>query len=314
MKKGCAAALPQPLGAAGLLLAATHDWGLVVDSAAMDSRPSATALRVAMRRAAHQILDRPLVFEDPLALSIIGPRRAEIVRSGDPREVSAFGRALRAFLAARSRYTEETLDASVALGVRQYVILGAGLDMSAYRARDPALKCFEVDHPATQAWKREMLAHAGIPIPESLSFVPVDFESQSLDEELRKAGLDFSRPAFVSWLGVVPYLSRDTVLETLASIARLPQDSAIVFDYGIPPSRLRWRERLVASYVSARVAAAGEPWKTFFDAEELASELSKIGFRRTTDLEPAEINALYFARRTDGLRVGSMGHLARAER
>ncbi len=202
----------------------------------VESRPSATALRVAMRRAAHQLIDRLIVFEDPLALAIIGERRAAIVRAGNPRERSRLGRSLRAFLAARSRYAQEALDAAVGRGVGQYVILGAGLDTSAYRVPHPGLRCFEADHPATQERKRSLLEEAGIPIPATLTFVPLDFETQALADGLGAAGFDSSRPAFFSWLGIVPYLHRESVTATLAMIAALPAESAVVFDYGVAPS------------------------------------------------------------------------------
>src|SRR5580704_4643658 len=147
--------------------------------------PSRTAQRVAMRRAAHQLLDNPIVFEDPLAVAIA---------EGDP-EPSAdaplpYSRALRAFLVVRSRYGEDQLARAVARGVRQYVVLGAGLDTFAYRNpfQSSGLHVFEVDHPATQAWKREQLRSAGIAVPQSLTFVPVDFERQVLPDELRQAG------------------------------------------------------------------------------------------------------------------------------
>src|SRR5258706_8742763 len=143
--------------------------------------PSVTAHRVAMRRAAHQILDAPLVLDDPVALRIVGPKAEASIRSDLRRYESSWGRALRAFLVARSRCAEEALASAVANGVTQYVVLGAGLDTSAYRApRDgPAPRVFEVDHPATQAWKRELLADAGIAVPETLAFVPIDLQTQS---------------------------------------------------------------------------------------------------------------------------------------
>ncbi|HKD12682.1 MAG TPA: class I SAM-dependent methyltransferase [Thermoanaerobaculia bacterium] len=279
----------------------------------MKHRPSATALRVAMRRASHQVLDRPVVFEDPLALAIIGKRRADLVRSGDPREQSGLARSLRAFLAARSRYALDSLEAAAARGVRQYVILGAGLDTSAYRAGLAGLRCFEVDQPETQAWKRKSLTRARIAVPTTLSFVPLDFETQTLADGLRDAGFDAGRPAFFSWLGVVPYLRKESVRATLAMIAALPPGSAVVFDYGIPPSRLALKELLVTAYLARRVAAAGEPWRTFFDPGELAGELRTLGFQSTEDLGPAEINDRYFAGRSDGLSVRRVGHLVKAE-
>src|SRR5262249_34463279 len=177
-------------------------------------RPSATAYRVAMRRAAHQILDRPVVLDDPIALRIIGTRGAEQIRADPRRYDSSFGRALRLFLVARSRCAEDALAAAVAAGVRQYVVLGAGVDTFAYRNpyASEQLRVFEVDMPATQAWKRDLLGRTRIGEPASLTFVPVDFERQALPEQLRAAGFREDQPACFSWLGVSMYLTRDAVL------------------------------------------------------------------------------------------------------
>jgi methyltransferase (TIGR00027 family) len=158
---------------------------------------SKTAQRVAIRRAAHQVLDHPRVLDDPLALRIIGVEAARELRS-DPRENHKFSRAFRAFMAARSRYAEDELAQAVECGVSQYVILGAGLDTFAYRNPHASLHVFEVDHPATQGWKRDQLREAGIPIPQSLTFVPIDFEHQTLESALMNAGLDCASPAFFS--------------------------------------------------------------------------------------------------------------------
>src|ERR1017187_5284252 len=121
---------------------------------------SKTANRVAIRRAAHQLLDQPKVLDDPLALRIIGSEAAHDLRS-NPKEHHAFSRAFRAFMAARSRYAEDELARAVAHGITQYVVLGAGLDTFAYRNPHSGLRVFVVDHPATQAWKREHLETAG---------------------------------------------------------------------------------------------------------------------------------------------------------
>src|SRR5580700_6523867 len=150
---------------------------------------SRTAQRVAIRRAAHQLLDEPKVLDDPLALRIIGTEAAAALRS-DPKEDHVFARAFRAFMAARSRYAEDELARAVEVGVTQYVILGAGLDTFAYRNPHPGLRVFEIDHPATQTWKREQLQSAGIAVPVGLTFVPVDFEGQTLADGLGRAGLD----------------------------------------------------------------------------------------------------------------------------
>src|ERR1700691_4679542 len=160
---------------------------------------SKTARRVAIRRAAHQLLDQPRVLDDPLALRIIGAEAAEELRT-NPKEHHAFSRAFRAFMAARSRYAEDELARAVAHGVRQYVVLGAGLDTFAYRKTHPGVRVFEVDHPATQASQREQLLAAGIAIPAALTFVPIDFEGQTLADGLGQSGFDLRAAAFFSWL------------------------------------------------------------------------------------------------------------------
>src|ERR1700729_1990211 len=203
---------------------------------------SKTAHRVAIRRAAHQLLDQPKVLDDPLALRIIGTETAQELRS-NPKEHHAFSRAFRAFMAARSRYAEDELARAVAQGVTQYVILGAGLDTFAYRNPHPGLRVFEIDHPATQAWKRGQLQAAGIPIPPSLTFVPIDFEKQTLADGLARSGLNANAPAFFSWLGVTPYLTREACMTTLSVIAKMSAGSGVVFDFAIDPALLNAGQR-----------------------------------------------------------------------
>jgi methyltransferase (TIGR00027 family) len=270
---------------------------------------SRTAQRVAIRRAAHQLLDQPKVLDDPLALRIIGAEAAEELRA-NPKEHHAFARAFRAFMAARSRYAEDELARAVANGVRQYVVLGAGLDTFAYRNPYPELRVFEVDHPATQAWKRGQLQAAGIEIPPSLTFVPIDFERQTLDDGLERAGFDGGAAAFFSWLGVTPYLTRDACVGTLSFVAQMPAGSGVVFDFAIDPALLNAGQREALDALSKRVAAAGEPFQLFFDPAKLQDELKGMGFHRTEFLQGKELNARYFKDRKDGLMVrGGLGHL-----
>jgi methyltransferase (TIGR00027 family) len=219
-------------------------------------------------------------------------------------------------MAARSRYAEDQLARAVERGTRQYVILGAGLDTFAYRnphaQRD--LRVFEVDHPATQEWKRERLAAAGIAIPASVTFAPVDFEHQTLQEALQQAGFDAGKAAFFSWLGVTMYLARDTVMDTFRFIASCSPGGGVAFDYMVPPESLSWKGRLVHHAISRRVAKAGEPFRTFFAADELRAELGRLGFREIENLEAAGINERYFKGRADGLRVpGLLGRLMSAQ-
>ncbi len=273
---------------------------------------SRTAQRVAIRRAAHQLLDEPKVLDDPLALRIIGSEAAVALRS-DPKEHHAFSRAFRAFMAARSRFAEDELARAVADRVTQYVILGAGLDTFAYRNPHPGLRVFEIDHPATQAWKREQLQSAGIAIPPSLTFVPVDFEHQTLANALARSGLNTNAPAFFSWLGVTPYLTREACMTTLHVIAKMPAGSGVVFDFAIDPTLLNAGQRQALDALSARVARYGEPFQLFFDPSKLQDELKTLGFERTEFLQGAQINARYFKDRSDGLCVrGGLGHLMSA--
>ncbi len=282
----------------------------------MRDRPSRTAYRVALSRAAHQMLDQPRVFEDPVAAAVVGSAGVEEIRAHPWRFHSRFARYLRAFVVARSRVAEQALAAAVARGVGQYVVLGAGLDTFAYRNPYAAaqLRVFEVDHPATQAWKREQLRSAGIAVPATLTFVPVDFESDSLGERLRAAGMHAAEPSLFSWLGVSMYLTREAVTATLGYIASLPRGSGVVFDYAVPPASLSLVRRLVVRGVMQAVAAAGEPWRTFFDPAALAAELTALGFVELEELGPEELNARFFRGRSDGLCVGRFGRLMCARR
>ena len=176
-----------------------------------EGRPSRTAYRVALRRAAHQVYDQPIVFPDPLALRILGLADAD-GRTLQQSELRAPARpgsiSLRAFLVARSRFAEEQVREAYNLGVRQYVLLGAGLDTFAYRNPHPQLRVFEVDHPATSIWKLDLLQENDIAIPPAVAHVAVDFQVDDLQQRLAEAGFRQDEPSQCSaWLGVVPYLS-----------------------------------------------------------------------------------------------------------
>lgn len=277
----------------------------------INGRRSATAERVAMRRASHQLFDRPVIFEDPLALRVLSDEAVQRVReTAEEENGNAWARGLRAFVAARSRFAEEELTAAWKRGLRQYVVLGAGLDTFAYRNPLPELVVFEVDHPDTQEWKRQRLAHAGIDMPKSLHFAPVDFERQKLLGGLETAGFDREQPAFFAWLGVVPYLTRGAVFTTLSAIASLPPGSGVLFDYSIAREMMGERERRAFDFLAERVARAGEPFRSFFDPEQLAAEMRALGFSRIEDLATPEIHARWFGADPQEQRLhGRSGHL-----
>jgi methyltransferase (TIGR00027 family) len=275
-----------------------------------EGRPSRTAQRVAVRRAAHQLIDRPLVFEDPLAMRIIGPDAAAATQAKAEGKVSS---AFRAFMAVRSRYAEDELRCAVERGVRQYVVLGAGLDTFAWRNPYPGLRVFEVDFPATQHWKKQRAANVGMGIPECLTFAPVDFLSQTLAEGLRAAGFREDQPAYFSWLGVTMYLTLEAFDSTMRFIGSLPPGGGVTFDYAVERSELGFLERVALDHLAKKVASLGEPFQLFFRPKELAERMRRFGFSDIEDMGRDELNARYFANRNDGLRVrGGAGRLMRA--
>jgi methyltransferase (TIGR00027 family) len=282
----------------------------------IEGQPSATALRTAMRRAAHQLLDSPLVFEDPLAVTIIGgDRGSEVARTELSRAESPTGSALRYFVAARSRYADERLALAVERGVRQAIVLGAGLDTLAYRNPFAAegLVVYEVDHPATQAWKHQRLAETGIGIPTGVRFVAVDFARDRIDERLAEAGLDPAESAFFTWLGVVPYLTEAVVMSTLGGIAARAGESEIVFDFAEPPGGFSRLQRLAFDKLARRVAGLGEPFLTFFRQDDLEARLRALGYSEIEILAGPDLGARYLQGASPLDRTG-IGHVASARR
>lgn len=279
------------------------------------AQPSRTALRVAMRRAAHQIHDaEPRVLDDPLALKILPPdARAELQRTPDASH-KPYSAAIRAFMVCRARFAEDVLAEGVrSSGVRQALILGAGLDTFAYRNPFADVRVFEVDHPATQQWKRGLLAQAAIPIPDGVTHVPVDFEHQSFRQQLLHAGFDFAVPTATAWLGVVPYLTPEAFASTARVLGRCARGSSLVFDYSLPRESLGHTEQLMLDSLSARVAQAGEPFQLFFTPEELTEELLVYGLASVEQLDSNALNARYLAERTDGLHLrGRAGRICHA--
>ncbi|NED62732.1 class I SAM-dependent methyltransferase, partial [Streptomyces sp. SID10244] len=224
--------------------------------------------------------DRPLILTDPLAARLVGVTADELSDlaepTGDRPGSGATFRPRRLFFAARARFAEDHVGAAVAAGVRQVVILGAGLDTFAYRNPHPGVRIFEVDHPATQAWKRDRLVAAGIEVPETLTFVPVDFETDLLSTELESGGFSRSDPAEFVWLGVVFYLTSDAVRTTLDYISGQTPPTEVIFDYLVPADTDEDRAQLQDR--ANRVAAAGEPWFSYFTPADIAADLRARGF------------------------------------
>jgi methyltransferase (TIGR00027 family) len=249
------------------------------------AQPSRTALAAAMYRAAHQELDGGRIFADPYAGRILDePARARMAAWAEARPV------MRLFIATRSAIAESKLAEAVGRGVRQIVVLGAGLDTLCVRNPYPDLPLYEVDHPATQAWKRERLAAAGLVAGSNVRFVPVDFERQVLGEELAAAGFRSAEPAFVLWLGVVPYLTEDAVFGTLRSIAATAGNE-LVFDYANPAGQLDPEIRAAHEARAKRAASIGEPFLSSFDTAALQARLRESGASAIDDFGPQRLAA-----------------------
>jgi methyltransferase (TIGR00027 family) len=256
--------------------------------------PSRTAFAAAAHRAAHQLLEQGKIFADPLAMRILGEDEETVLRRA---EEDPLRRGMRLFIAARTRLAEDALAAAVNQGASQLVVLGAGLDTYAYRnPSQDGLRVFEIDHPATQAWKRKRLQAAGIPLPESLTFAPLDFERETLAAGLVAAGFDLTPEAM--WV-------------TLGFIASLAGSAHVVFDYSDPPDSLSARDREAHDRRAARVASLGEAWLNYLSPKPLHARLLRLGFVEVEDLGPAEIAARFFPNRA-GTSSSTGGHILRA--
>jgi len=298
-----------------------------------ENQISQTALSTAYIRSYHARHDTPKIFDDFLAyhlltdetratiekqfarsLSYIDPEQA----AACPDQATALAWSMRAMAVpsitlARARYAEDCLEGTVGQGVRQYVILGAGMDTFAFRHPEmlDQLQVFEVDHPATQYYKRNRLAKLGWKLPESLHFIPVDFTRKSLTEALADSSYDPQGKSFFNWLGVTMFLTRDAVSATLRAIAAIaPPGSPVIFDYldndAFSPTRTAKRVRLMMD----GVRRLGEPIICGFDPFELNRELARLGMRLIENLSPSSIQECYFQGRGDGYYATEHSYIA----
>jgi methyltransferase (TIGR00027 family) len=278
-----------------------------------EGRPSTTATIAAMIRAAHLLWDdAPKIFQDPLALGLSGvesPDALQATLRARQREPYNYAGVL-----VRQRYAEDALAIAITRGVGQYVILGAGLDSFAYRRPDLAtiLRIFEVDHPATQQWKRARLEALSVDLPSHLTFIPLDFEQHTLAAALPAGGHRPELPTFFSWLGVTHYLTDEAVFTILRYVASLAPGSEIVFQYFLPETLFDDENRRLLALWKERRASVGEPVLSQFEPATLATRMQECGFTQIWDVGPEELDARYFAGRTDGLRASPHSHLMKA--
>ena len=253
-----------------------------------------TALGAAAMRARHLIVDgEPKILRDTFAQRLIGLDDEQIVALTNG-IAQTNGVAYNVWVQ-RARFAEDRLAQALTLGVRQYVVLGAGLD--SYALRQPRvlndLSIFEVDDPPLQNWKRNRFKEVGIEPPINLRFAPCDFEVTPIGDALESAGFDRHAPAVVSWLGVTQYLTRPAITKTLLWAASLASGSEIVMGYVVPGEE--------AERHKALLAARGTRFETFFTPEEISDVLAKTGWVDLFHLTPEQAHATYFAGRSDGL-------------
>jgi methyltransferase (TIGR00027 family) len=282
-------------------------------------KPDSMAVTTALWRTAHLRLDAPPhVLEDDIGLRLVrdtGVLAAYLglQAAGGPDAWLAHPfmgekfRRWRATMVARARLVEDIVAEQVDRGHDQYVILGAGLDSFAFRRRDlvRTLRVFEVDEPGTQAWKRHRLHELGMALPETLSFVPVDFEVQQWGEEIARAGFDRTRPAVVSSLGITQYLSVDAIDATLRDVARLASGTVLVCTFVLPAHLIEPDEREMRAETEASAAALGHPWLSSLSVDEIRGLAEEAGFSEVTLLTGDDLVDRYFAGRNDGLRPSS---------
>jgi methyltransferase (TIGR00027 family) len=269
------------------------------------SVPDNTAVRVALWRALHVLSDAPPhVLDDRLGLALAAPGDGWEKR----RDMSQFTRPFRASIVARARFVEDHVEAQLARGVAQYVLLGAGLDTFAERRTDlaPRMRVFEIDQPETQAWKRRRLAELNLEPPPCLHFVPVDFErGESWVSRLVTAGFDETSPAVVASTGVSMYLTKEAVTATLREVAALPAGSTLVMSFMLPIELAEPSVRPGIEAAGRGARESGTPWLSFFTPEEMLSLAREAGFSSALHVSADALTARYFAGRADGLRLPS---------
>jgi len=264
--------------------------------------PDDTAVRVALWRALHVELDSPPhVLEDEVGLMLVAPDDGWRSRP----DMSPFTRPFRASIVARARFIEDLVAERAARGVRQYVILGAGLDTFAQRRPElgSRLLVFEVDQPGPQAWKRQRLIDLGLGIPSFLRLVPVDFEAgDAWWERLAASGFDAGRSAVVASMGVSMYLTTDAITATLRHVAALASGSTLVMSFMLPIELMDPDVRPGVERAAEGARASGTPFISFFTPVEMLALARNAGFKEAQHVSAATLAERYLAGRTDGLR------------
>ena len=269
----------------------------------MNYQPDNTAVRTALWRALHVQTDAlPHIIEDEAGLRLINPEEG-----WQKRPDMKYTKRLRASVVARARFIEDLIIRQSHAGIRQYVILGSGLDTFVQRNPDIASKMqvFEIDQPDTLAWKQIRLNETGFGIPEYLHFVPVDFEVASWWEQLLKAGFDINRPAVIVCTGVTLYLTRNAIIQTLQQMNGLAAGSTIAMTFYLPVELLDQEDQPMQEMANKGAQEAGTPFVSFFSPDAITELAKEAGLENTKLISTKDMINLYFKDRTDDLLPAS---------
>lgn len=276
---------------------------------------SRTAQMAAVIRALHLAYESPVVFEDPFASRLAGPVwhflcQSRIVYLLATRIIYKSLDPIRRQILARARYAEDMLQKGLASGIRQYVIISAGLDSFALRKSDsePKINIYELDHPATQQAKQTRMKELKLSMPKNHEFVPVDFEKENICDSLAKSSYNPGLPAFFSWLGTVHYISTSAVFNTLKSIRSCAHcRSELVFDYAVPEHEASHQDQKTIKNLKRYTHRRGEPIVSMFDPDIFPKQVSQLGFALIENLSPEEQAKKYFTQtaRTKTIMPGS---------
>jgi methyltransferase (TIGR00027 family) len=299
----------------------------------IESTPSRTALATSLMRALHSRRDPSPLLDDPWGDRLVPESERDrfcqriLARMDSDAQAAALrspGSILDDFfltnvaypgVVIRSRYTEDALREATKRGTRQYVLIGAGFDSFALRrpAFSEALEIFEIDHPATQAFKIERIRDCGISLPSSVHFVSADLATEDLAAALARSSFRKAEPAFFSWLGVTVYLTPEANLATLRAVANLgAPGSELVFTY-VDQIEFDSDGSRSPGHANARAAAMmGEPYLSGFDPKEIANDLMHVGLELIEDLDGPKMSERYRRTAANALKPSVNMHIVHA--
>jgi methyltransferase (TIGR00027 family) len=268
-------------------------------------QPSRTMLRPAVTRAAHQLIDRPLILNDPVVVGLVPEATEQAILTAVETHRRPAALQHRAMFTLRSRFAEDRLASAAARGVRQYVMLGAGLETFPWRqpefARD--MRIFFSDHPATLSWTKDRFRERGLVAPSNLTFVPADLKERRLEQRLADCGFERGAPSFVSILGVIPYLEAASIDSMFGFFASLPKESEAVFSFAVPDDDLDGDDLDERRADVSLSEGMGELWLTRVRPAEMIAWVRRFEFSDVFHLTPDLAQRRYFSQREDGLRA-----------